>query len=239
MALPIVITPGDLGHIVAHETIHGVINDALVDPFDMALDGAGLLADRPSAGRAGRYYLATDESILYRDSGTGWVSISNYLADLTINLLDASSNVAGFKVPVARLGKSVSQNVADSTEVTITFDRETGTNYGDTDDMHSIVSATGRITFKRAGWSIVGGQIGWSSSGVGGRRARIRKTSVNGDTVIITQETPATSGADYTAVTTLVKHAIGDYVELLGYQTSGTTLTAGTSSSFFAAYQSA
>jgi hypothetical protein len=34
--------------------------------------GYGLLADRPTAGLAGRIYFASDESILYRDNGTTW-----------------------------------------------------------------------------------------------------------------------------------------------------------------------
>lgn len=49
---------------------------------DVAKDDSGLLSARPtstpgSPGKAGRYYYATDQKVLYRDTGTSWVVIGN------------------------------------------------------------------------------------------------------------------------------------------------------------------
>lgn len=41
-----------------------------------AIDIQGLASSRPVAGTAGRYYWATDTSILSRDNGTAWVQIN-------------------------------------------------------------------------------------------------------------------------------------------------------------------
>lgn len=37
---------------------------------------SGDLVDRPVAGRAGRFFFAEDEGVLYRDSGAAWVRVS-------------------------------------------------------------------------------------------------------------------------------------------------------------------
>lgn len=52
----------------------------VLDPI-VALDAQGTIANRPPStpatpGVRGRYYFATDESILYRDNGTGWNAIT-------------------------------------------------------------------------------------------------------------------------------------------------------------------
>lgn len=44
------------------------------DALDIAaLDYQGLIANRPAASKQGRYYYATDEGVLYRDTGSAWV----------------------------------------------------------------------------------------------------------------------------------------------------------------------
>jgi hypothetical protein len=54
----------------------------------VALDFQGLLVDRPVAGVRGRFYFATDNGLLYRDTGTAWVNLRN--AD-TLDGLDSSA----------------------------------------------------------------------------------------------------------------------------------------------------
>jgi hypothetical protein len=41
-----------------------------------AIDVQGTLAARPAAGTRGRYYFATDNGILYRDTGVAWVTLN-------------------------------------------------------------------------------------------------------------------------------------------------------------------
>ncbi|HKE77415.1 MAG TPA: hypothetical protein VKB57_27595 [Acidimicrobiales bacterium] len=51
---------------------------ALVDKLDpnTAVDYQGTLAARPAPGTPGRYYFATDNGVLYRDTGTAWTTVS-------------------------------------------------------------------------------------------------------------------------------------------------------------------
>lgn len=48
----------------------------------MALDGQGTLAARPAAGIRGRYYFATDNGIIYRDTGAAWTSLNDHGAQV-------------------------------------------------------------------------------------------------------------------------------------------------------------
>ncbi len=67
----------------AHAASH---QDAGADEITSALDPraypmlADVVANRPAAGVAGRFFWATDEGILYRDNGTSWdkVAVSDY-----------------------------------------------------------------------------------------------------------------------------------------------------------------
>jgi hypothetical protein len=43
---------------------------------NVAMDDQGVIGSRPAAGKYGRYYYATDQGVLYRDTGTEWVSAS-------------------------------------------------------------------------------------------------------------------------------------------------------------------
>jgi hypothetical protein len=57
------------------------IGNLAADLDNAAIDGQGLLANRPVStsgvpGIQGRYYYATDTGVLYRDHGTGWVQVS-------------------------------------------------------------------------------------------------------------------------------------------------------------------
>jgi hypothetical protein len=58
----------------------------------------GLLSARPTAGTAGRYYFATDNTILYADNGTSWTqiaaSVSNQLVNQRASLTIANNGTA-------------------------------------------------------------------------------------------------------------------------------------------------
>lgn len=75
MTLPLVISPGDPGHIGDHEEI-GALLAAAGTPFIAGADAQGTHAGRPVAGTAGRYYYETDTGLLFRDNGATWVAVN-------------------------------------------------------------------------------------------------------------------------------------------------------------------
>ena len=223
MTLPLVINPGDTGHIGDHEEIHGLLQ-AATSPFDVALDGSGTLAARPAAGTEGRYYLATDESVLYRDNGASWVAIFNYFDTWDIDSRDASANIGGLYVPACRVGKSVAQSINNNTTTAITFDTETGSDLYDNDALHSISASTSRITVTRKGIWHIGAFILFDQSATGLRDVTLR---ANGATTVAIQRQNATSSATITNYVTVNADMYlddGEYVEALGLQTSGGAL---------------
>lgn len=234
MTLPLVISPGDSAHISNHEEIHDLLSDA-TSPFSLALDASGTFAARPAAGVAGRYYLATDTNVLYRDSGAAWVAISSYLTSFAVSLLQASASINSFFIPTARVGKSTVQSLADNTETTITFDLESTSQTWDNDGLHSTASNTSRITASRAGLWLVGANLVFATSVVGQRIARI-KHSTNG--TVDTEDRDASAGSDFLNISTLVRMAAAEYVTLTGQQSSGGPLNVSTSSIFWAMFLS-
>lgn len=223
-----------MGHISDHEEIHALLD--VTSPFKLAQDAQGTLAARPAAGRRGRYYLATDQSVLYRDSGTAWVAVHTMLKTMLVDLLQASKNVAGIRVPSCRVGKSVGQSVADSAETAITFDVETGSTLVDNDAMHSISSNTHRITATRTGMYVCGATITGLSNNVGKRFMRIKR---NGSTSLAVDVRAGAGGVDLTTISTLARMAVGDYLSVTWEQNSGVTQTISAESNFWATYSSA
>jgi hypothetical protein len=63
----------------------------------LAVDGQGTLAARPSAvGISGRYYWATDTSILYRSNGTAWSAIGPSIVGAnSITATEIAANAVG------------------------------------------------------------------------------------------------------------------------------------------------
>ena len=71
---------------------------------DRATDAQGLLAARPtsspaSPGKAGRYYFATDEGVVYRDNGTGWTAL-NRIPDASILEAHLAQSLLDLFIPV-------------------------------------------------------------------------------------------------------------------------------------------
>lgn len=102
----------------------------------------------------------------------------------------------------------------------------------DTDNMHDDTNPT-RITFRTAGTYLVGGMFRWvEANGTGDRAGSIR---LNGNTfIMVNAETPSSStGATPSNVpNTLYQFSVNDYIELVAYQTSGSTLNAEGTASF-------
>jgi hypothetical protein len=52
-----------------------LINAGVINYGGLPSGGSGLLAARPAAGVVGRIYIASDSALLYRDTGSAWVTI--------------------------------------------------------------------------------------------------------------------------------------------------------------------
>lgn len=143
--------------------------------------------------------------------------------DLTSTRLNALAAAVAFgqSVPAAHLRQTVLQTLATITYTGITFTTE------DLDDDvagtggHSTSSATSRYTARYAGWYSCSGGVAFASNATG---VRITRWAVNGTAVpgSATLLTPVSGNLTVTSArTVLVYLAVGDYVELQGYQSSG------------------
>ena len=75
-ALPIIIAPGDPGHIGHHQTLHALLND--VDaPFGVAPVLVDILTNLPAPGQAGRYFYDETQHRLLQDDGTVWRNVTS------------------------------------------------------------------------------------------------------------------------------------------------------------------
>ena len=119
------------------------------------------------------------------------------------------------------------QALATSTDVVVTFNAETF----DTDAYHSTSSNTGRITIPAglAGYYDFYFTVGVAAQTNGRRMCSLR---LNGTTKLFTVETSELGGAfpqPTLTSTGIVNLAVGDYIECVYYQDSGSSLnTAGT-----------
>lgn len=74
MTLPLAITAGDPGHIGDHEELHDLV-DHIASPFIAGAIATDTYANRPAAGTAGRWYVATDTGEVFVDTGSAWITI--------------------------------------------------------------------------------------------------------------------------------------------------------------------
>lgn len=122
--------------------------------------------------------------------------------------------------PRAHLRQTSAQTIGTGAFVAITFDAEDADNFNG----HSLITNTARYTCMRAGIYQFSGKIGWAANATGRRASRWSKngTDVNGSQVAII----ATSASDvgHPAAAIQITMAVGDYIELLGFQESGGNL---------------
>jgi hypothetical protein len=112
------------------------------------------------------------------------------------------------------------QNVAPLVNTTLTFSLE---NF-DTDNMHS-ASINSRLTAQRSGTYLITAQIEWGANATGYREINLCK---GGSFCYGFNTVPAISGTStFQNVQQVWRMQAGDYVEVRGWQTSGTTLTTG------------
>ena len=119
----------------------------------------------------------------------------------------------------ARVHNSGAISVPDSTVTYLTFDSESF----DTDQIHSAVSDTDRLTCRTAGLYVIVGDVVWAANGTGDRMVGIYYNS--GATGLATISYPGfASSNNRQSVSTIHYLSVGDYVRLGAYQTSGGAL---------------
>lgn len=124
-------------------------------------------------------------------------------------------------LPTVSVTPASGQNVGSLIGTTLTFGLE---NF-DTDNMHSPSINNSRLTAQRSGTYLITAQIEWQANATGYREISLCK---NGSTCYGFNTVPAVSGTSTFQNDQQVWHMqAGDYVEVSGWQTSGTTLTTG------------
>lgn len=139
--------------------------------------------------------------------------------------------------PSCAVYNSANLTITNNTNTACTFNSERWDNGG----CHSTASNTSRITVPSGGDGIwlVGGAVRWSNTDTDGtRQVQLR---VNGTLYIAIQECIGTAGDTHMTVSKLVPLAAADYVELVVYQNSGSSIdvvsTSAYSPEFWAIWQ--
>ena len=135
----------------------------------------------------------------------------NNLAAQVAFLLDA---------PFVSAYAATGQAVVTSTATAILMDAE----LVDTDNVHSLLTNTSRLTIVTAGRYRVVGQVAWTANATGLRDATLLK---NGTSSAITRVPASATGLHYQQVYDEILCAVGDYIELAGTQSSGGNLSTG------------
>lgn len=118
-------------------------------------------------------------------------------------------------VPQVRAWQSVVQNIADATNVAITFTNQ----QWDTHAIHSSTVNTSQFVAPKDGRYLVIGNLGWAINATGRRNARLLK---NGVTSVAETGVQAVTGSfTFQNVISEVDLVVGDYMELIGTQLSG------------------
>lgn len=126
--------------------------------------------------------------------------------------------------PLAELRQSVAQPLPHATWTAITLDLEDEDTDVDGIGGHSTSVNTSRFTARYPGWYDLGGGVSVVVSGAGVRGAKFQVVGidVNGSQALF--PTQASFSNIITAHKKQVYLGVGDYVELLGYQSSGGAL---------------
>lgn len=136
-------------------------------------------------------------------------------------LADAVSFALG--PPIAQMRQIVAQTITNATLTSITFTAEDVDTDVDGTGGHSTSVNTSRFVARYPGWYVCAGGISYAASAVGSRLCdfNVNGIAANGGRVWL----PAHAAVNAIAARSVkVYLAIGDFVELVGYQTSGGNL---------------
>ncbi len=139
---------------------------------------------------------------------------------LTSDGTDAAWVAAGGGADIsARVYKSGSQSIADSTATALTFDVERW----DTDTIHDTGSNTSRLTAITAGKYVISGHVRWGGDSMGLRQLNIVHNT--GGVIAGNWENNPTTSAFDMSVAVIYDMAENEYVELQVWQNSGAALS--------------
>lgn len=176
------------------------------------------------------YLTAGDYIELFAYQTSGSTLAVTVASDVPVSIVQLATT--GTAPVGASVYNSAGVNAATATSTVVTFDTETFDNGG----LHSTASNTSRLTASVAGYYYIHGSVAWFPNASGIRQVELRKNAAgsgSGGTQlgIVTHE-PASGGAyAIQEVSTVAYLTAGDYVELFGYQTSGSTLSMNTATS--------
>lgn len=146
--------------------------------------------------------------------------VINYIIKAEHVVASNDPTVVAAPVPYVRVTNSVAQSIPTTTYTPITFNTE----IWDTDNTHSTVTNTSRLTANTAGLYDIDANIYFDVNATGARAVILR---VNGTTFIAFNQVQATATASYATLlsaSTKYRLEVGDYVEVLAFQNSGVSL---------------
>ena len=148
-------------------------------------------------------------------------------AMMNANVRDAVNFL--LNVPVFYGQQSTTQSIANNTYTALSLD----TNIYDTYSGHSTVTNNSRYTAQQPGLYMIIGRSGFTTNATGARGALIiyNGGGVSSTTPNVTTGNAGASAFSYTEVVAFQLMAIGDYVEVFGYQASGGALSTTTGGS--------
>lgn len=199
----------------------GAIGDALVSGVVQCPINVDAESGDYASVTDGEYTLTRGSSagaeILWVESGTG----DGKWSVLRLGSGSAAASAAAFSG--ARVSSPSPATIASSTITAIGFISETY----DTDSYHSNVTNNTRLTVPSTGYYHIGGWLSMSAPTTPGTYWRYMGIRVDGTTVYGTSQDYSTSSASYPLFNKVVSIDLsltsGHYVELIGYQESGST----------------
>ncbi len=205
-----------------------------VTGLQTALDGKASTAHRATHITGGAdAFLTPDiiEAIVKRIRESGGTTLTLGAVANGEYLYRSGSSIIG-GTPESSVNVSVSvkssgqQAITDSTNTAVTFDQEEW----DTDNMHSTSSNTSRLVVPsgQGGHYLVMGQVAFDNNAVGHRNLKIRVNGSSSTWLAKSNQTMlGSTDCQWLQVSKVIALSAGDYVELIAYQTSGTTLNIG------------
>jgi hypothetical protein len=113
----------------------------------------------------------------------------------------------------ARVYNSTGESIPNTTSTVLTFDSE----QYDTDNIHSTVTNTSRLTANHSGKYVITGSVQWHTGGASAGDIFVR---LNGTTYLTGGQEPNATVYD-SETSTIYNLSVNDYVELQAYQASG------------------
>lgn len=172
------------------------------DDTDLVKDGAAAI--RTALG-------GVDTSFVDLKGGT----TDQVLAKNSATDLDFKWVATGTAFKGAWIYNNTTQSIANATGTNITYNSE----YYDTDNFHSTVTNTDRLTIPTSGYYIVTASIYWANNSTGLREIGLQK---NGAT--IREAAHDNINANTQTITNISYFAANDYITLRAYQASGGAL---------------